>query len=152
MQLRVGIAWRIPALLLLGLGLAALWRTLQLLPLGTISKPDSGFFPALVSVLLIVFAAVAFTDAARTPSDDDAGAAGGEFRVWLVITALAVYGWALPPVGFVVCTAGLLVFLLRGIGRTSWVAALSGAAVASVACYLAFKRLGLPLPAGLLSF
>ncbi len=146
-----GLGRRILALCLVLVGLAALWQTMRHLPFGSLSKPDSGFYPTVVSVMLIAFGWLSLTDRTQPPPEEE-GAVDGQARVWLTIAALAIYAGALATVGFVVCTAGLIVFLLRGIGRVSWIASVASAAVASVVCYLAFKRLGLPLPAGLLGF
>ena len=141
---------RLPAAALVGLGLAALYEASHL-PFGTMRQPDSGFYPILVCVALTVFGVCSVAEA-PPPSEEVATDSGGQARVWLVIVALAVYAWALVPVGFLLCTAALLVLLLRGIGRVPWAAAVASAALASIACYGLFTRLGLPLPAGLLGF
>jgi hypothetical protein len=122
------------------------------LPFGTVRQPGSGFYPTLVCVALIVFGGLALADPARSPLNQEADDTGGHARVWLVVAALAAYAWALTPVGFVLCTAALLVLLLRGIGRVSWIASAAAAVIGSSACYGAFIRLGLPLPAGAFGF
>lgn len=141
---------RLPAAVLIGLGLAALYHASSL-PFGTVRQPDSGFYPTLVCVALIAFGGLALLDPAR-PSPDEASASGGHARVWLVVAALAAYAWAITPVGFLPCTAALLVLLLRGIGGVSWPITLTAAAVGSAACYALFTQLGMPLPAGVLGF
>ena len=150
-ELRAGLGRRLPALALIGLGLAALYEALSL-PFGTVRQPDSGFYPTVVCVLLIVFGGLALADPARSPLDQEADDSGVNARVWLIVAALAAYAWALTPVGFVLCTAALLVLLLRAIGGVSWTASAAAAAIGSSACYGAFTRLGLPLPAGVLGF
>lgn len=150
-ELRAGLGRRLPALALIGLGLAALYEASSL-PLGTMRQPGSGFYPTLVCVALIVFAGLALADSARSPLDQEADDVGGHARVWLVVAALAAYVWALVPVGFLACTTALLLLLLRGIGRVSWSASAVAAAIGSIACYALFTRLGTPLPAGVLAF
>ena len=144
------IRGRLPAAALVGLGLAALYEASRL-PFGTMRQPDSGFYPILVCVALTVFGVCSVAEATPPPEEAPTDP-GGQARVWLVIVALAVYAWALAPVGFLLCTGALLVLLLRGIGRVPWAAALASAAFASIACYGLFTRLGLPLPAGVLGF
>ena len=142
---------RLPAAVLIGVGLAALYEALRL-PFGSVQQPDSGFFPTLVALALIVFSASAAADAAPASEGTPAANANGQARIWTVVAALAAYAWAIAPVGFVLCTAALLVVLLRGIGRVSWPVSLAAAAIGSIACYALFTRLGLPLPAGVLRF
>jgi putative tricarboxylic transport membrane protein len=141
---------RLPALALLGLGLAALAGASGL-SFGTLRQPGSGFYPTLVCVALIAFGALSLGVAAPA-SSSSAAESGGHARVWLVVAALAAYVWALTPAGFLLCTLALLLLLLRGIGGVSWSASAAAAALGSVACYALFTRLGMPLPAGLLGF
>jgi putative tricarboxylic transport membrane protein len=142
---------RLPAAALIGLGLAALYHASSL-PFGTVRQPDSGFYPTLVCVALIVFGGLALADPAQPSGRGEASASGGHARVWLVAAALAAYAWAITPVGFLLCTAALIVLLLRGIGGVSWLTSLAAAAIGSTACYGLFTQLGMPLPAGLLGF
>lgn len=144
------ITGRLPALALIGLGLAALIEASGL-SFGTLRQPGSGFYPTLVCVTLIAFGALSL-GAAAPASSSSAAEAGGHARVWLVVVALAVYVWVLIPVGFLLCTVVLLMFLLRGIGGVSWLGSTAAAALGAVACYALFTRLGMPLPAGLLGF
>ena len=142
---------RLPAALLIGLGLAALYVASNL-PFGTVREPDSGFYPTLVCVALIAFGGLALADPTRPSSQGEASASGGHGRIWLVVAALAAYAWAIAPVGFLLCTAALLVLLLRGIGGVPWLISLGSAAIGSAACYALFTQLGMPLPAGVLGF
>ena len=142
---------RLPSAALVVLGLAALYSASSL-PFGTVRQPDSGFFPSLICVALIVFAAASFANPEASSQLEYTPDPRGTRRVWLVVAALAAYAWALTPVGFLLCTAALLVFLLRGIGRVSWTASAAAAAIGSIGCYGAFTRLGMPLPAGVLGF
>lgn len=145
------IVRRLAAAALVALGLAALYGASNL-PFGSVRQPDSGFYPTLVSLALIVFSAIALADPAPSSPHAETTDARGQARVWTVVAALAVYAWAIAPVGFLVCTAALLVVLFRGIGRLPWIRSVAVALIASVACYGLFTRLGLPLPAGVLGF
>jgi hypothetical protein len=144
------ITGRLPALALIGLGLAALTEASGL-SFGTLRQPGSGFYPTLVCVALIAFGALSLAAAGPAPSSA-AAQPGGHARVWLVVAALMAFVWALNPVGFLLCAAVLLLFLLRGIGGVSWLASITAAALGALACYALFTRLGMPLPAGLLGF
>lgn len=147
---REALARRLPAAALIALALAALYEASSL-PFGTARQPDSGFYPILVCVALVVFAALALADAPRAPRRDEPVDDVEHARVWLVVVALAVYAGMVTAVGFLVCTAALLILLLR-VGRVSWVASIAAALLASFASYALFTRLGMPLPAGILGF
>lgn len=144
------IARRLPAAALIALALAALYEASSL-PFGTARQPDSGFYPILVCVALIVFGALALADAPQAARRDEPVDDVEHARVWLLVAALALYAVAVTAVGFLVCTAALLVLLLR-VGRVSWVASIAEALLASIASYALFTRLGMPLPAGLFGF
>jgi putative tricarboxylic transport membrane protein len=144
------ITGRLPALALIGLGLAALTEASGL-SFGTLRQPGSGFYPTLVCIALIAFGALSL-GAAAPPSSSSAAEAGGHARVGLVVAALAAYVWALTPVGFLLCTVALLLLLLRGIGGVSWLASTAAAALGALACQALFTRLGMPLPVGLIGF
>jgi putative tricarboxylic transport membrane protein len=138
---------RFPGAVLLGLGFAALYEGSGL-SFGSLRQPGSGFYPTLVCVALIAFSAMAFAKPSRTDASE-AGEPHGHARAWLVVAAVALYAWALTSVGFVMCTAALLIVLLRGIGAVSWPLSLAAAAAGSIATYVLFSQLGMPLPAGM---
>jgi putative tricarboxylic transport membrane protein len=144
-----GLARRLPAAALIGLGIAALYEASSL-SFGTVREPGSGFFPVLVSLVLIAFGAVSFAAAPVSPGQSIRAEAHAEARPWILVAALAAYAWAIVPVGFLLSTTALLLVLLRGIGRARWQVSIALAAFASLACYLLFTRLGMPLPPGVL--
>lgn len=142
---------RLPSAALIALGLAALYEASSL-PFGTVRQPDTAFFPSLVSLALVCFAALATVRGDEPEGFEVPAESGGQSRAWAVIVAVAVYAGLLAPVGFLICTAALLLLLLRAIGRASWTASTVGAAAGSVCCYALFTRMGMPLPDGLLGF
>ena len=141
----------LPSAALVALGLAALYQASSL-PFGTIRQPETGFFPTLVATALVLFAALAMARGEDLPAAGYAAERGAPLRVWTVIFAVGAYAALLSRAGFILCTAALVLALLRGVGRVSWAASLAIAVVASVCCYLLFTRLGMPLPAGLLGY
>lgn len=141
---------RIGSLFLAGLGLGGLYIASRL-NFGNAHQPGSGFYPVLVCVLLASLGVLSLVRADPEPPAEPVSA-GGDARIWIVVASLVVYIWALPRVGFVLCTVALLLLLLRGVGRVSWTGSAISAVVGSVATYAGLVRLGLPLPAGLLPF
>lgn len=142
---------RLPSVALVALGLAALYGASSL-SFGTLREPDSGFFPKLICVALIVFAGASFATPVGPSPVDDAPEPRGALRVWVVVVALVAYALALVPVGFLLCTAALIVLLLKGMGAVPWLPSLAFAVTGAAACYGLFTRLGVPLPAGVLGF
>lgn len=149
MVTHAGLRRRLPALAVVVLGLAGLYVASSL-AFGTVSAPGSGFFPTLVCILIVIFGGIALADG--RPAGPEESDKGGQARVWVVVVGLAVYIWALKPVGFPIATAVLLVMLLRGIGNVRGAVSAPAAIVGAAACYWGFTRLGVPLPAGVLGF
>lgn len=145
------LAPRLPSAALCLLGLAALYKASSL-PFGTVRQPDSGFFPTLACVVLIVFAGASCASADHPPSTESASQPNGALRLWAVVVALALYAWAFVAVGFLLCTAALILLLLRGVGNVPLARSALVAVVAATVCYGLFTRLGVPLPAGILGF
>jgi hypothetical protein len=145
------LAPRLPSAALLALGLAALYKASSL-PFGTVREPDSGFYPILICTALAAFAGVSFASPERPWKGESDSHPRGSLRVWGVVVAMLLYVWALGAVGFLLCTAALVLLLLRGIGALPWLHSVVAAVVAAAACYALFTRLGVPLPAGMLSF
>lgn len=135
---------------LIAAGLFALYARTDL-PLGSLREPGAGFFPAVVAVALILFAALGLIGVipeGRRARAEPRGIA----RLWILTTLIAVYAWLLPSLGFILCTVVLLAVTLRGLGMVEWLPAILWAAGGSAGCYFLFTRLGMPLPAGLLGF
>ena len=135
--------------LLLGLGLFAIYKA-SALPFGSLNSPDSGLFPVYIGVALTLFAALSLAPRAASPAEP--AERTGLIRVLVLIAAIAIYAWLLPHAGFIICTLMLLAIVLRGLGRVGWLATSVSSIAGTLACYVLFTRLGMPLPAGLLGF
>ena len=134
---------------LLGLGLFAIYKA-SALPFGSVSSPDAGLFPVSIAVALTVFAALSLM--ARPTAAAESAERAGVVRVGVLIAAIAGYAMLLPRAGFIVCTLVLLAVVLRGLGRVGWLATIVCTIAGTLACYVLFTRLGMPLPAGLFGF
>ena len=121
------------------------------LPFGTVSAPDAGFFPRCLSVILLVFGAAITIQASARASQP---VRFGE-RIWyVVIAALAflVYAVTVQHVGYLIATLVVLLLLMRAFGGMSWTRSLIIAVPSIILSYLAFSKLGVPLPSGVLPF
>jgi hypothetical protein len=121
------------------------------LPFGSVSAPDAGFFPRSLSVLLLVFGAGITLNAfvsVTQPVEFHA-------RTWsigIAAAAFIAYAFSIQHVGYLICTLAILMLLMRGLCGMTWTRSTMIAIPAVVLSYLAFSRLGVPLPTGILPF
>ncbi len=76
-------------------------------------------------------------------------------QTWYVVIAAAafiVYAFSIQRVGYLICTLVILLLLMRGLCGMSWMRSLAIAVPGVVLSYLAFSKLGVPLPTGILPF
>ena len=130
---RALLAERIGALFLIGVGLTGLYIATRL-SFGTVHQPGSGFYPVLVCSLLTAFGVLSLAAGDQGAPEREAASSSGDARIWMVVGALAVYTWALPSIGFVLCTSALLLLILRAVGRVSWSGSAMIAVLGSVDC------------------
>ncbi|MGH8621878.1 MAG: tripartite tricarboxylate transporter TctB family protein [Burkholderiales bacterium] len=143
---------RVSGAVLLLFALAAGWEA-RGLPFGIINAPDSGFFPlslavmlALLSALIVLATWLPEARATAPPSWQGGG------RVALAVAALVAYVAVLNRLGYPLATVLVMLFYLRGLERLRWSVSLTFAVVSVVASYVLFRRLGVPLPAGIMPF
>ncbi len=74
------------------------------------------------------------------------------WNVPVTFGCFVLYGLILERVGFVICTAAILFAMMTLYGRIRWFVALAASVASVLIVYLGFVQLGVPLPAGLLSF
>ena len=141
---------RLSGVLLLFLATFA-WLEALHLPFGSIHAPDAGFFPQVLSILLFLtsVAILVHSLSRELPATEFSR------RSWLVpITAgaLIAYALVLPRAGFVLATAAVMLLIMRGLVKMRWGRALLISIPTVVLSYLAFIKLGVPLPQGPLPF
>jgi putative tricarboxylic transport membrane protein len=127
------------------------------LPLGSWRDPGPGFLPLLVGLILASLSIICFLQARMAESGDQkaSGYPGERWKnlIW-VLLALLAYALVLDPLGFLMSTFLLLVFLFRfGMEPQKWLWAIGGSGIASVSCYVVFELwLRTQLPRGILGF
>lgn len=143
---------RVSGMALLVFGLAVAWEAAKL-PFGSINAPDAGFFPlslavalALLSALIVLGTWLPEAAAAAMPSWRGAG------RATAAVATMAVYVAVIDWLGYLLATALVMLVLLRGIERLKWRTSVAVTVVSVVASYLLFRRLGVPLPSGIVPF
>jgi hypothetical protein len=143
---------RVSGVVLFVFALAVAWEASRL-PFGSIHAPDSGFFPlslavalALLSGLIVFGTWLPETAAAAMPSWQGAG------RVMVAAAAMAAYVAVIDWLGYLLATALVMLLLLRGIERLKWRTSVAVTVASVVGSYVLFRRLGVPLPAGIVPF
>jgi len=132
---------------LAAIGLLFVWQA-ALLDLGGVGLPGPGFFPLLMGIALVAFAAMIAIELMRG-ADDRSPIAFGHRDVLVVLAALLAVPLLFEPLG-AYGTLGLFgALLLVLIARTSLLLAVAAAAIAMGLCWYFFQELlGLQLPTG----
>jgi putative tricarboxylic transport membrane protein len=143
---------RVSGVMLFLFALGTGWEARKL-PFGTVSTPDSGFFPLSLAVALAVLSALIVVATWLPEAGDSAPPSWqGAGRVAVAVGALVAYVAALNPLGYLVATILIMLVYLRGLEGLRWSASLAIAVASVVISYLLFRQLGVPLPAGIAPF
>jgi putative tricarboxylic transport membrane protein len=131
----------------------ALWQSMMV-PMGNIRQPGPGFLPFWVGVILALLSGVLWFEASfRKPAAEPVRFLSGEGKWPYVIAAgiaLLIYTFLLEPLGFIISTFLLLIFLLRVIGKQKWWVGVTGSILVTFFTHLIFKvALKVQLPRGL---
>jgi flagellar biosynthesis component FlhA len=120
------------------------------IPRGTIAQPGPGFFPILVSLLLISVAICFMVSAIKEPrSHQDGLQAPARRRVISVLAALGGFCLLLPVAGYPFAAFALVGVMLWQLGA-SWGGVISISLVSAAVSYYVFAViLGVPLPGGI---
>lgn len=139
------------ASLLVGIGyLSAGWEQ----PLGTLERPGDGFFPLIVGAVFSLLSLVALIQSLR-PVEGPATVTvdfprGADLRrVSWITTSLVLFAALFRILGFHLCTAALMVAVLRIISPWKWLKIVLVSLVLTLLSFLLFQKLlGVPLPRG----
>jgi putative tricarboxylic transport membrane protein len=131
----------------------ALWQSVKV-PMGSIRQPGPGFLPFWVGVILALLSvALWFQASFRKPAAEPVRFLSGEGK-WTYVAAagiaLLIYTFLLEPLGFIISTFLLLIFLFRVIGKQKWWLGVTGSILVTFFTHLIFKvALKVQLPRGL---
>ncbi len=125
------------------------------LELGTLHDPGSGFMFFWVGAIMIGLSLFIFIRAIR-----ERGKAEETKILWsqvqwkkniYVLAALFLYAYAFSPLGFILSTVLLLIFLFKAVEPQRWSVAILGALLSTLTSYAVFHLwLGTQLPKGFL--
>jgi len=135
------------------------WATFLLiqsrhLSFGSMRVPQTGFFPTVLAILLLILAAILFgqgfvgEEPGRGP---DKILTEGWSRIGLTLAAMIAFALVLESLGFLLSTFLLMILLLRAIESQRWSKVVVVAVLTAIASYAIFGWiLGIPLPGGVL--
>ncbi len=125
------------------------------LNIGVLREPGSGFMLFWLGIIVIGLSLCTFIPAVRSK-----GVKGDLTSLWTeirwqkvisVLAALFIYAYILVPLGFILSTILLLIFLFKAVEPQKWPGAIIGAVITTLAAYGLFQLwLGCQLPQGLL--
>ncbi|HCT78786.1 MAG TPA: hypothetical protein DGT23_19940 [Micromonosporaceae bacterium] len=140
-----GRAVRLAATLVpLGLGVACLLYSLSL-KVGTPTAPEPGFWPAIVSCLLLVSSIWLLVSGHG--KDECESFTRSSLGIAFGVASLVAFVLLFNVIGFELACVGLFVFWLKVLGRESWkVTVLTSVGFTAVFHVLFIELLGAPLP------
>lgn len=124
------------------------------LRIGSFRVPQTGFFPRVLGILLVLLTLIELLRALRHPESANAPgkiASEGWFRIGATLATMLGFALVMEQLGFLLATFFLMVLLLRAIEAPRWPKVLIVALITSLLSYGLFAwLLGVPLPAGIL--
>ena len=129
-------------------GTAAAYESSKLL-FGTIHSPGPGFFPWWTSILIVLLALLLMVRALASHSSTAGEDSGRIAKVALLLVVLSAYTFLLDPLGYLLCTFLLVLFMLRALDPQPWAVAVGMALMTAAGSYVVFAIwLSVPLPRG----
>jgi putative tricarboxylic transport membrane protein len=117
--------------------------------IGSPGAPGPGFWPFCIALAMLALAAAAILRPAPAPAADAAASHWGRFAI--ALASMLLYVLAVERLGYLACTAALLLVQLRWVEGRSWRVAVLTAAVAAALSLVVFRTLlKVPLPLGIL--
>ena len=139
------------AAMTLAFGAGAAFESARL-PLGTVHNPGQGFFPWWTSVVSVLLGLILLVQALASRPGTLREGPGRTAKVAALLVVLGAYAFLLEPLGYLISTFLLVLFMLRATDPQRWSVALGMAAITAVGSYAVFAIwLSVPLPRGLFS-
>jgi putative tricarboxylic transport membrane protein len=124
------------------------------LTFGSVRVPQTGFFPSILAILLLLFSIALLVQTHRQPDNDSRGqriTSEAWIRISTSLTAMLGFALLLEKLGFLLSTFIVMLLLLRVIERQNWSRVIAVALATALVSYFLFAWvLNIPLPAGVL--
>jgi putative tricarboxylic transport membrane protein len=142
------------SIVLLVIAFATFFETSKL-PIGVPGKPQTGFYPLILAILLTTLSLLLLWQAIKKKKRKEGGTAeaklGGLKRVGLALGALFAFAFLFERLGYIITTFLLITFLLRAIEPQKWWVVILVAFLCSLISFLVFGMLlDMQLPQGIL--
>ncbi len=123
--------------------------------LGVPSSPGPGFMPFLTGLIICSFSITIFFRAFFDKSTEiEKIWAGVRFGKLISLNLMLIaYAFLINPLGYIICSFFLILFLMRYIGLQNWKRSIFGGGLSSILSYLLFDTwLKVQLPTGIFGF
>jgi len=111
--------------------------------LGTMASPGTGFMPFLAGLTISLFSMIGLVHSTLKLKKGEGWKPVMQGLTWkkslLVLGALFAYALLLKPLGFSLCTALFIGFLLRTVQPQSWLVVAAGGILAAIGTYGIFE-------------
>jgi putative tricarboxylic transport membrane protein len=129
---------RIVGIVIFLIGAGIFWQGKRLW-MGTLRGPGPGFFPNLVSILIMILALFLIIPKVKGKSEGGVFTLNATIRIAIILAALVAYSFALEPLGFLATSFLLMACLFRVYGNLRWPVAILYSLIGVVASYLLFE-------------
>ena len=129
---------RIVGIIIFLIGAGIFWQGKRLW-MGTLRGPGPGFFPNIVSVLMMILALFLIIPKGKEGSERGFFTLNATIRIAIILAALVAYSMALEPLGFMATSFLLMTCLFRVYGNLRWPLAVLYGFIGVVASYLLFE-------------
>jgi len=138
---------------LLIFALCYMWEAVEL-GISTARTPAPGFFPLVLGSFLVLLSLILLTTSClgKKPGKPLHGLWHGMRwqKTILILASLTAYAFLLEPLGYLIATLALMIYLFKGIEPQKWRVAITGAVLSSGVTYILFKTLlQIQLPRGI---
>jgi hypothetical protein len=122
------------------------------LPFGTINHPDSGFFPAIIAVLLLSLSLALLGKSLFNGTEKPVEWGHSYTGIGLTVATTVLYAFFINFLGYLLCTLLAGIILMKAVQKRSWRIAFFFSILFSAISYFGFKMVGVLLPQGIIYF
>jgi hypothetical protein len=122
------------------------------LHIGSVSKPDSGFFPIIIAILLLFLSLILFVKSILEKQEKKLELGFSYFGIGVTVSTMVLYAFFVDFLGYLLCTFIAGVILTKLVQKRTWGIALVFSILYSAISYFGFKIVGVPLPQGVIYF
>jgi len=110
------------------------------LKLGSFGRPNSGLFPFLIGILIVLFSLILLVETRSNKSEREERGEKLNYRN-IVLCLISLYAYALifEWFGFIPSTFLLIVFFLKFIERKGWTLVITASLLTSIVSYVIFE-------------